>query len=133
VAAGRWVAEHLPSDALVAAFDVGAVRYFGNRRTLDLGGLMDAQFTRQYLIPRRVGDYVYEQRATHLVMPEPARNGQGNIGENLGLYSSVHMRFRPLVEYVVPPYIRPPFDVLPYHVETAYRRIVVYEIEYLDR
>lgn len=136
VSAGQWVAVHLAPNALVAAFDVGAVRYVGNRRTLDLGGLVDARFTHEYLIPGRVGDYLYEQGATHLVMPEPAQEGQTDIGKRLGLEtstSSVHMRFRPLAEFQVPPYIRPPFDVLPYHFYTAYRRIVVYEIEYLDR
>jgi hypothetical protein len=136
VAAGRWVAAQLSPDALVAAFDVGAVRYFGRRRTLDLGGLMDARFTSEYLIPGRVGDYLYEQGATHLVMPEPAREGQTDLGKRLGLDSSalsVRMRFRPLVAFQVPPYVRPPYDVLPYHFYTAYRRIVVYEIEYTDR
>jgi hypothetical protein len=136
VAAGRWVSEHLSPNALVAAFDVGAVRYVGSRRTLDLGGLMDAQFTTEYLIPGRVGDYISEQGATHLVMPEPAREGQTDIGTRLGLDSaspSARMRVRPVAEFRVPPYIRPPFDVLPYHFYTAYRRIVVYEIEYQDR
>jgi hypothetical protein len=136
VSAGQWVAAQLAPDAVVAAFDVGAVGYVGGRRTLDLGGLMDAQFTREYLIPGRVGDYLYQQGATHLVMPEPAREGQTDIGKRLGLASSAasaRLRFRSLIEFQVPPYIRPPFDVLPYHFYTAYRRIVVYEIEYLDR
>jgi hypothetical protein len=133
VAAGRWVATHVPSDAVVAAFDVGAVRYVGERQTLDLGGLMDARFTREYLYPGRVDDYVSRKRATHLVMPEPAREGQTDIGKRLGLDTSAstgEMRFRPLIEYLVPPYIREPFTALPYQFYTAYRRIVIYEIEY---
>jgi hypothetical protein len=133
VAAGRWVAEHVPTDAVVAAFDVGAVRYVGERRTLDLGGLMDARFTREYLYPGRVGDYLSEHRATHLVMPEPAREGQTDISKRLGLdtfASSGEVWFRPVMEFQVPPYIRAPFTVLPYQFYTAYRRIVIYEIEY---
>ena len=38
----------------------------------------------------------------------------------------------PLMEYQVPLYIRPSFTVFPYQFYTAYRRIVIYEIEYLD-
>ncbi len=38
-AAGRWIAAHVPADRRVATVDAGAVRYFGNRWTLDLMGL----------------------------------------------------------------------------------------------
>lgn len=38
VAAGRWVDEHLPEDALVATHDAGAVRFFGRRPVLDIWG-----------------------------------------------------------------------------------------------
>jgi len=41
VACGQWVGRHLPLDAVVATCDAGAVRYFGNRTTVDLGGLND--------------------------------------------------------------------------------------------
>lgn len=39
VAAGRWLATHTPADALIAANDVGAIAYFGERRILDMIGL----------------------------------------------------------------------------------------------
>ena len=42
VRAGRWVAAHLPPGAALATNDAGAVRYFGNRWTLDLMGLNHA-------------------------------------------------------------------------------------------
>lgn len=47
VAAGRWIAEHLPAGALVATHDAGALRFFGGRPVLDLwanhsGGLARA-------------------------------------------------------------------------------------------
>jgi hypothetical protein len=39
VATGRWLAAHTPQDAVIAASDAGAVRFFGGRRTIDLMGL----------------------------------------------------------------------------------------------
>lgn len=36
---GCWVTENVPAGAVVAVNDAGAIRYFGERRTLDLGGL----------------------------------------------------------------------------------------------
>lgn len=132
VAAGQWIASHLPSNAVVAAFDIGAISYFGDRWTLDLGGLTDIRFVRQYLYPGRVADYLHEKGATHLAMPEPARPGQTDIGARLGLVqdeAAGRLRLHPLVTFEVPPYIHPPFTSLYYQFYTAYRRITIYEIE----
>lgn len=38
VAAGKWIAEHMPADATVATHDAGAIAYFGRRRVLDIYG-----------------------------------------------------------------------------------------------
>jgi hypothetical protein len=43
VATGRWIDGHLPADALVAVNDVGAIAYFGQRRILDLEGLVSPE------------------------------------------------------------------------------------------
>lgn len=43
VLAGRWVAATLPAEAIVAVNDVGAIAYFGNRRILDLEGLVSPE------------------------------------------------------------------------------------------
>jgi hypothetical protein len=39
VAAGLWINRHTPPQAVIGANDAGAIRYFGQRRTLDLMGL----------------------------------------------------------------------------------------------
>ena len=36
---GRWIAAHTPADAVIGVNDAGALRYFGNRTTIDLVGL----------------------------------------------------------------------------------------------
>jgi arabinofuranosyltransferase len=43
VAAARWVSERTPPDALVAAHDIGALGYYGERRILDLAGLVSPE------------------------------------------------------------------------------------------
>jgi hypothetical protein len=36
---GRWLHENTPPDAIVGVHDAGAIRYFGDRKTIDLIGL----------------------------------------------------------------------------------------------
>lgn len=40
----RWVAGHTPPEAKVAAHDIGALGYFGERTLIDLAGLTDPEF-----------------------------------------------------------------------------------------
>jgi hypothetical protein len=40
VAMGRWIDAHLPPDAVVGINDAGAIAYYGNRRVVDLVGLV---------------------------------------------------------------------------------------------
>ncbi|HET9233279.1 MAG TPA: hypothetical protein VFP10_03995, partial [Candidatus Eisenbacteria bacterium] len=51
VAAGRWIAAHLPEEAIVAVNDAGAIPYHGNRRMVDLVGLV----TNGSAFPNRAG------------------------------------------------------------------------------
>lgn len=39
----RWIAEHTDADAVVAAHDIGALGYFGERRIIDLAGLISPE------------------------------------------------------------------------------------------
>jgi hypothetical protein len=49
---GRWVAQRTPPEALVAVNDVGALSYFGDRRIIDLMGLV----TPDIVAARRAGE-----------------------------------------------------------------------------
>ncbi len=40
VALGRWVARNFPADATIAAGDVGALAWFGERRVIDMEGII---------------------------------------------------------------------------------------------
>jgi len=133
VKAGKWISAHLPEDTIVAAFDIGAIKYFGNRQLLDLGGLVDPNFARTYLYPGRVVDYLYEHRVSYLAMPEPYP-GQTDLKSRLGFYredQASKMQLRPIITFEIEPYIRPPFTLNRYQFYTAYLRVTIYEIKWL--
>ena len=70
-AAGIWLREHTPPDAVVAANDVGAIGYYSGRRVVDVAGLVDPE-----VIPHlRQPDYTEflaslfaRRRVTHLAL-----------------------------------------------------------------
>jgi hypothetical protein len=43
VAAATWIRENTPEDAIVAAHDIGALGYFGERQLVDLAGLISPE------------------------------------------------------------------------------------------
>jgi hypothetical protein len=45
VQAGQWINENLPKEATVAINDAGALKYFGQRKTIDIIGLNNAEIT----------------------------------------------------------------------------------------
>ena len=68
IAAARYVAEQLPANARVGAYDIGALRYFGERPIIDLGGLTDTAFV-HYQQRHQVDQYLKDRGATHLALP----------------------------------------------------------------
>jgi len=68
VSAGRYIHRELPAEAVVAAYDIGALKFYGQRRIVDLGGLTDAQFTR-YQREHRLDEYLRQQGVTYLAIP----------------------------------------------------------------
>ena len=43
VAASRWIATHTEEEALIAAHDIGALGYFGERALVDMAGLVSPE------------------------------------------------------------------------------------------
>lgn len=71
---GHWVAENVPADAGVAVSDAGAIRYIGNRRTIDLIGLNDHTLLPRDRRARITGSpaglhaFLRAAHATHLIV-----------------------------------------------------------------
>jgi len=66
VRAGQWISKNIPENAVVAAYDVGAVRFYGDRQVLDLVGLNTHQMLDNPA-------YIYEQKPAYYFMPATRR------------------------------------------------------------
>lgn len=99
VACGRWIAEHLPPDAVVATYDLGAIAYFADRRVVDLGGLVDPAMARHLFAGDSV-PYLRGQGVTHLAMIQHSHK-DSSLLEKLGIHGKVLLR--PLHHWQVDP------------------------------
>lgn len=67
VPAARWIARNTPPDALIAAHDIGALGYYGERRILDLAGLISPEVIPFIRDETRLAAYLDERSAAYLV------------------------------------------------------------------
>lgn len=67
VATARWVAHHTAPDDLVAAHDIGALGYFGQRKLVDLAGLISPEVIPFIRDERRLSVYLRAAGAGYLV------------------------------------------------------------------
>jgi hypothetical protein len=102
VRAAVWVAESTEPDALVAAHDIGALGYFGNRKLIDLAGLVSPEVIPFIRDEGAIAAYLNEHEADYLVtfpgwypklvqLSEPIYQSQGVFsplqgGENMVIY-----------------------------------------------
>ena len=68
IAAARLISATLGREENVAAYDIGALRYYGDHDVVDLGGLTDAAFP-AYQRAGRVPDYMRDRGASYVVLP----------------------------------------------------------------
>lgn len=67
VAAARWMAENSEPGALVAAHDIGAMGYFGQRNLIDLAGLVSPEVIPFIRDEAALEKYISDQSADYLV------------------------------------------------------------------
>lgn len=67
VATARWTAENTDPDALIAAHDIGALGYFGDRQLLDLAGLVSPEVIPFIRDEERLAAYLDAQQADYLI------------------------------------------------------------------
>ncbi|MEI6221511.1 MAG: hypothetical protein WCP97_01975 [bacterium] len=68
--AGEFIATTLPENTTVAAFDIGAIGYFGKRNILDLGCLIGQKGCETNLINKTMSAYILEKQPSYLALPE---------------------------------------------------------------
>jgi hypothetical protein len=62
----EWIGANTPRDARIAAFDIGILRYLGDRYTIDLGGLVDPA-SHPCLRKHDCGAYVRDHGGTYVL------------------------------------------------------------------
>jgi hypothetical protein len=67
VITARWVSQNTDKDALIAAHDIGALGYFGQRRLLDLAGLVSPEVIPFIRDEARLATWITERDASYLV------------------------------------------------------------------
>ncbi len=63
----RWVAVKTPENAVIAAHDIGALGYFGNRRILDLAGLVTPEVIPFIRDEKKLANYLDQNDAGYLM------------------------------------------------------------------
>jgi hypothetical protein len=63
----KWVNANLPSDALIAAHDIGALGYFDHHELIDLAGLVSPDVIPFLRDQSRIADYLNQRGAGYLV------------------------------------------------------------------
>jgi hypothetical protein len=83
VASATWVRENTPTDALIAAHDIGALGYFGEREILDLAGLINPEIIPILPDSTKLSSYIIEKQADYLIVfphwYKPPLNIRGKI------------------------------------------------------
>ncbi len=128
VTVARWIGTNLPPGTRLAAFDIGALKYFSpETEIIDLGGLVDRDFA-DYLRQGKVVDYMKKRGADYLAMVE-LQSSPGWIFENLGILNDPRLRLRPLFGMMQRP------EIYRVHYQIAantFPKMVVYRIEWSD-
>lgn len=103
VETAKWVQKNTPLDSLVAAHDIGAIGYFGNRKLIDLAGLVSPEVIPIMRDQSKLSDYLSQNDVDYLVvfpgwypqitecrLPLFVSNGKFSLsagGENMAVYS----------------------------------------------
>jgi hypothetical protein len=63
----RWVSNHVPPDALIAAHDIGALGYFGGHKLVDLAGLISPEVIPFLHDEEKIASYLNESGVDYLI------------------------------------------------------------------
>jgi len=67
VSVSQWVARYTETDALIAAHDIGALGFYGERKLLDLAGLVSPDVIPFIRDEVRISQWMEENGADYLV------------------------------------------------------------------
>jgi branched-subunit amino acid transport protein len=102
----KWINQNTTLNARIASFDIGIMRYVGDRYTIDLGGLSDPEI-HPYLKKKECGEFVRQRKADYIMYP---RNPEIDVmtGINLAEYSGpMLLKQLPIVHFKASGYEAP--------------------------
>ena len=67
VATAKWVSENIPSDAVIAAHDIGALGYFDDHELIDLAGLISPEVIPFIRDESKLSDFLDEKKVDYLI------------------------------------------------------------------
>ncbi len=68
VTSAKWIRDNTSSDSLIAAHDIGALGYFGERRILDLAGLINPEVIPLMNDNIKLSKYIIQMNTDYLVV-----------------------------------------------------------------
>ncbi|MBI5835296.1 MAG: hypothetical protein HZB16_23560 [Armatimonadetes bacterium] len=101
LAAASYLASSLPPGAVVAAHDIGALGWGGQRRILDMGGLIDPGYL-AFAKAGRLRDWLRREGATYVALPDKHSSqvrGFYDYGAFLGLDAAHGILLRPVAHF----------------------------------
>ena len=103
---GEWINENTEPDSKIAAFDIGVLRYIGDRYTIDLGGLTNTD-AHPCLEKKQCGQFVRDQGADYILY---SRNPDTEAITHIFLAEyepSLLLKQTPVVQFETPQYDAP--------------------------
>jgi hypothetical protein len=68
VTTARWIKQNTPADSLIAAHDIGAIGYFGERKLIDLAGLISPEVIPFIRDEEKLEDYINVRGVDYLII-----------------------------------------------------------------
>lgn len=91
IAAAQFIQTEIGPNQVIAAFDIGAIRYFTGRPVVDLGGLVDPNLGIYFKREGRIDRYLAERGVNYVVLPgQTGKTDEGwfDFAREMGLTDS---------------------------------------------
>lgn len=68
VDSARWISQNTPEKAVIAAHDIGALGYYGNRHILDLAGLINPDIIPSLSSSAAISEYIHREQPDYVII-----------------------------------------------------------------
>jgi hypothetical protein len=93
-----WIKENTSEDSIVAAHDIGAMGYFGERQIIDLAGLIEPDIIPIIRDEPKIKEYLLKEEANYLVVFIDWYDSLDSLGEEAATFELIGNNFNEVVE-----------------------------------